>query len=86
MHNEKIVSMKFLLKAAFLLVFFIFQNTYSQQIIQTKLPDTISNWKKKNTVGFDISQIAFMNWNAGGNSSISGLLKGNFLRKYETQT
>lgn len=76
--------MKFLLKAAFFLVFFTFQNACSQQIIQTKLPDTTSHWKKKNTVGFDISQIAFMNWNAGGNSSISGLLKGNFLRKYET--
>lgn len=54
---------------------------YSQKIIT----DSISNWKKTNVVGFDISQIAFLNWNAGGNSSISGLLKGNFTRKYETK-
>jgi Protein of unknown function (DUF3078) len=39
-----------------------------------------SHWKKKNSVGFDLSQIAFVNWNAGGTSSIAGLLKGNFTR------
>jgi len=51
--------------------------------IQTRtqyLPFTY--WSKKNTLGFDISQIAFVNWNAGGASSISGLLKGNFYRNY----
>ncbi len=42
-----------------------------------------SNWKKENIVGFDLSEIAFVNWNAGGNSSISGLLKGTFTRNYE---
>ncbi len=55
---------------------------YSQKTITA---DSISNWKKTNVVGFDISQIAFLNWNAGGNNSISGLLKGNFTRKYETK-
>lgn len=85
MHNKKFLLMKFLLRSVAFLVFFTFQNTHSQKIIQTQLPDTVSHWKQKNSVGFDISQIAFMNWNAGGNSSISGLLKGNFIRKYETQ-
>lgn len=33
-------------------------------------------------MGLDISQIAFINWNAGGNNSVSGLLKGNFIREY----
>ena len=42
----------------------------------------LTYWNKKNTLGFDISQIAFVNWNAGGASSISGLLKGNFYRNY----
>lgn len=42
----------------------------------------ISNWIKTNKLGFDITQIAFVNWNAGGTSSISGLLKGNFTRIY----
>ena len=42
----------------------------------------LTYWNKKNTLGLDISQIAFVNWNAGGTSSISGLLKGNFYRNY----
>jgi hypothetical protein len=77
--------MKFTLKTFAFSVFFIFQNTISQSQIQTKLQDSISNWKKKNAIGFDISQIAFMNWSAGGNTSISGLLKGDFSRKYSNQ-
>ncbi|WP_338407164.1 DUF3078 domain-containing protein [uncultured Flavobacterium sp.] len=55
----------------------------------TTLPETkfepiitvfMSHWTKKNTVGFDLNEIAFSNWNAGGVSSISGLLKGEFTR------
>ena len=38
-------------------------------------------WSKKNMIGLDISQIAFVNWNAGGISSVAGLIKGHFLRK-----
>uniref|UniRef100_UPI00404A8D12 DUF3078 domain-containing protein n=1 Tax=Flavobacterium sp. TaxID=239 RepID=UPI00404A8D12 len=60
---------------------FVFHNGFSQ-IIRTKLPDTITNWKSMNRVGFDISQISFVNWNAGGNNSISGLIKGKFKRDY----
>ncbi len=55
--------------------------SYSQVIVQPVV-DSTSNWKKKNMVGFDLSEIAFMNWNAGGVSSISGLLKGAFTRRY----
>src|SRR3970040_725828 len=40
----------------------------------------LSHWQRKNTIGLDINEIAFVNWNAGCTSSISGLLKGNFLR------
>ena len=77
--------MKFTLKTVVFSVLLIFQNNISQSQIQTKLQDSISNWEKKNAVGFDISQIAFMNWSAGGNTSISGLLKGDFSRKYSNQ-
>jgi hypothetical protein len=61
-----------------------FQAVFSQNAdsIPKIKPDTISHWEKKNIVGFDLSEIAFMNWSAGGNSSISGLLKGNLTRKY----
>lgn len=51
--------------------------------IQTKthyLP--FSYWSKKNSLGFDISEVAFVNWSAGGTSSISGLFKGKFHRVY----
>lgn len=51
-------------------------------IIQTQLKDTVSYWTKNNKLGFDISEIAFVNWSAGGTSSISGLFKGEFSRVY----
>lgn len=44
-----------------------------------------TNWENKNVVGFDLNEIAFVNWSAGGTSSISGLLKGNFTRMYITE-
>lgn len=73
--------MRLFFKSCVFALLLLSQLSFSQ-LIQTKLPDTISHWEQKNVVGFDISQIAFMNWNAGGNSSVSGLLKGNFVRKY----
>ena len=63
------------------ILFLVFQSNYSQ-IIRTQLPDTISNWTKENKVGLDISQITFVNWNAGGNNSVSGLVKTQFIRTY----
>lgn len=45
----------------------------------------LTNWENKNIVGFDLNEIAFMNWSAGGTSSISGLLKGNFTRIRTTE-
>ncbi len=67
--------------------FFLFSSTtfFAQDTVKKAVPDTISHWEKKNTVGLDISQIAFVNWNAGGVNSVSGLLKGNFLRKYQKE-
>ena len=40
-------------------------------------------WKNKNSIGLDISEAAFINWNAGGNNSISGLLKVSLVRTYK---
>lgn len=45
-------------------------------------PISLSHWIKINTVGFDLNEITFSNWNAGGVSSVSGLVKGNFTRIY----
>lgn len=42
-----------------------------------------SFWKKTNSLGLDINQGTFSNWNAGGFSSVSGVIKGDFTRKLE---
>jgi hypothetical protein len=66
--------------ALFLLLFSV--SVFAQELTNTKSADTISYWTKKNKLGFDISEIAFVNWSAGGNSAVSGLFKGEFLRIY----
>src|SRR5690606_37911449 len=37
-----------------------------------------------NTINFDLSEIAFVNWNAGGVNSITGLVNGTFTRLRRT--
>jgi hypothetical protein len=56
----------------------------SPETIITKRDSVVpSNWIKKNMLGIDISQIAFVNWSAGGTSAVSGLLKGHLKRDYK---
>ena len=76
-----------LLRSTLLLLLLLCTSHNFAQIIQTtlapnQLPPPPSNWTKKNQLGFDISEIAFVNWSAGGTSSISGLFKGEFGRTY----
>ena len=67
----------------FTFVLFVICNLgFSQEVVNPKTPDTLSPWAKKNQLGFDISEIAFVNWSAGGTSSVSGLVKGDFSRIY----
>ncbi|GGH46998.1 hypothetical protein IA57_08920 [Mangrovimonas yunxiaonensis] len=40
-------------------------------------------WVHKNKAGLDISEVAFVNWNAGGSNSISALLSFESQLKYE---
>lgn len=75
------------MRLASFFVFLFALPLFSQKIITTKegsipiISDTIkTTWKHKNVLGFDIAENAFVNWNAGGTSSISGLVKGNFNR------
>lgn len=44
--------------------------------------DSVS-WFRKNRIGFDINEVAFVNWNAGGTNSISGLLNVEIARNYK---
>ncbi|RZJ73913.1 DUF3078 domain-containing protein [Flavobacterium sp.] len=66
------------------LLLFIGGVGYSQDIKPIEI-DSTSHWESKNTLSFDLSEIAFVNWNAGGVSSVSGLAKGIFFRKYEKE-
>src|SRR5690554_2774501 len=43
----------------------------------------LSFWQKTNSLGIDISQGTYSNWSAGGYSSVSGVIKGDFIRKFE---
>ena len=40
-------------------------------------------WKKINKIGVSISEVAFVNWNAGGNNSITAVGNANFRRTYK---
>jgi hypothetical protein len=75
-------KMKSFSNLRWLILLLFCQSFYAQKNSLISPVDTISYWKKENTIGLDISEIAFVNWNAGGNNSITGLLKGNFTRLY----
>ncbi|MDT0676574.1 DUF3078 domain-containing protein [Autumnicola musiva] len=42
-----------------------------------------SYWNEENAVGLDFNEVAFVNWNSGGNNSVSALIHGNFKRNYK---
>lgn len=42
-----------------------------------------SFWEEINTLGLTASEVAFVNWNAGGNNSLSGIASGKFERNYK---
>lgn len=48
----------------------------------TVINEKINYWKETNKVGVNLSEVAFINWNSGGNNSFSALLHGHFERKY----
>jgi hypothetical protein len=58
-------------------------NSPATNTIITTKPDTISYWKHKNIMGIDVSQIAFVNWSAGGSSAITGLVRGDLKYDYK---
>jgi len=42
-----------------------------------------SFWVSENTLGINLSEVAFVNWNAGGDNSVSGLGSAKFIRNYK---
>ncbi|NOR28802.1 MAG: DUF3078 domain-containing protein [Lutibacter sp.] len=45
--------------------------------------DSLSHWKNSNTIKLIFTQNSFVNWNAGGNNSMSGILKIHLIRNYK---
>ncbi|MGY5846160.1 DUF3078 domain-containing protein [Salegentibacter sp. HM20] len=45
--------------------------------------NVVINWTEKNSVGINLNEVAFVNWNAGGNNSISALFHANFARNFK---
>lgn len=73
------------IKLSLLLITFYHLLGFSQVDVKTVKPenDTITHWKKTNRLGLDLTEVAYVNWSAGGNNSISGLFNAAFSRKYK---
>lgn len=56
-----------------------YEFTFNQLIPTT---GRTSFWESKNKFTLDVSEVAFVNWNAGGTNSISGLYGMNLVRTY----
>ncbi|PCH49740.1 MAG: hypothetical protein COC22_06295 [Flavobacteriaceae bacterium] len=75
--------MKF--KLSFILLFLFF-STSKATILNDSLaikPDSISHWNNENKIGLIFTQNSFVNWNAGGNNSMSGILKIHLIKIYK---
>lgn len=55
------------------------------RLLDTVVPDApvVPRWNLVNSVGLKISEAAFVNWNAGGNNSITAIGNANFRRQYK---
>ena len=42
-----------------------------------------SFWRTENTLGLNVSEVAFVNWNAGGDNAFSALANAKFVRNYK---
>lgn len=42
-----------------------------------------SFWDIENKIGFNLNEVAFVNWNAGGDNAVSGLAYSKFVRNYK---
>jgi len=77
----------------FFTVFSSGASTWNKQVIRDTTATTAQDstdsdsmliyWTEKNTFGVNLSEVAFVNWNSGGNNSISSLFYANFQRDFE---
>lgn len=54
-------------------------------VVDAEEQEVMIYWSKNNSVGVNFNEVAFVNWNSGGNNSISALFHGNFDRKYQRE-
>ena len=59
------------------------QESIATDSLDNKTEILKSNWNNFNKASLDISEVAFINWNAGGSNSISGLLGLEFQRNFQ---
>ena len=59
------------------------QESIATDSLDNKTEILKSNWNNFNKASLDISEVAFVNWNAGGSNSISGLLGLEFQRNFQ---
>lgn len=60
----------------------ILRSTTDLAKVEADVEEKIIYWTEKNAVGVNLNEVAFFNWNAGGNNSVSALLHGNFERNF----
>ena len=51
------------------------------RVVQQK----VTYWKHENKAGVNLSEVAFVNWNSGGNNSVSALMHAKFGRKFKKE-
>lgn len=51
----------------------------------TVVNEKVTYWQEVNKVGLNLSEVAFVNWNSGGNNSFSALIHSVFGRKYKKE-
>jgi hypothetical protein len=66
-----------------LAVFYLYiASIHAQEDTKKEKNPSLGFWERSNNVGLDLTQVSFLNWNAGGQNSISALGKVHFTRKY----
>jgi len=79
-NQEKVKSIPRSVKLTNPIVSFNKTKAQTEHIKGFKIP---SFWIKENKIGLKLSEVAFVNWNAGGNNSVSTLGDIKFVRDYK---
>lgn len=79
------------MKFKILFVLFLFYSVYSKafnpidSLYVERDSISMSHWKKTNDINLIFTQNSFVKWSAGGNNSVSGIVKVHFVRDFKNQ-